>query len=82
VPAGAIAICGYTIWKSIHPTPAYTGVVKWAPWVALIWLGVGVVIDIVLTFSAPERVRRFGSILGEGEASGDTPAAGGALPTA
>src|SRR5262249_27773710 len=27
VPAGAIAICGYTIWKSIHPTPPYTGVV-------------------------------------------------------
>ncbi|HEY1369940.1 MAG TPA: APC family permease [Gaiellaceae bacterium] len=82
VPAGAIAICGYTIWKSIHPTPAYTGVVKWAPWVALIWLGIGIAIDIGLSLAAPDRVRRFGSILGEGEAGGDAPPAGGVLPTA
>jgi amino acid transporter len=67
VPAGAIAICGYTLYKSIHPTPAYTGIVKWAPWVALIWLALGVVIDLWLTLMKPDRVRAFGTILGAGE---------------
>src|SRR3954469_14500158 len=46
IPVCAIAICGYTLYKSIHPSPAYTGIVKWAPWVALIWLALGVVIDL------------------------------------
>ncbi len=67
LPAGAIAICGYTLYKSIHPTPAYTGIVKWAPWVALIWLALGVVIDVVLTATRPEQVHQFGSILGSSE---------------
>lgn len=67
IPAGAIAICGYTLYKSIHPTPAYTGIVKWAPWVALIWLAVGVAVDIALTLTRPDRVRAFGSILGSAE---------------
>ena len=76
VPAGAIAICGYTLYKSIHPTPAYTGIVKWAPWVALIWLALGVVIDVVLTATRPDRVRAFGSILGASEsAPAETPEA-------
>jgi amino acid transporter len=80
IPAGAIAICGYTLYKSIHPTPAYTGVVKWAPWVALIWLGVGVAIDLVLTLTRPQQVSAFGSILGEGEgAQPVTPPGGPAL---
>jgi len=67
VPVGAIAICGYTLYKSIHPTPAYTGIVKWAPWVALIWLAIGVVVDLWLTLTKPDRVRAFGTILGAGE---------------
>jgi amino acid transporter len=76
VPAGAIAICGYTLYKSIHPTPAYAGIVKWAPWVALIWLALGVVIDVVLTATRPDRVRAFGSILGASEsAPAETPEA-------
>jgi amino acid transporter len=69
VPAGAIAICGYTLYKSIHPTPAYAGIVKWAPWVALIWPALGVVIDVVLTATRPDRVRAFGSILGASESA-------------
>jgi amino acid transporter len=67
IPAAAIAICGYTLYKSIHPTPAYTGIFKWAPWVALIWLAVGVAIDVALTMAKPDRVRAFGSILGASE---------------
>ena len=40
---------------------------RWAPWVALIWLAVGVAIDVVLTATRPDRVRAFGSILGASE---------------
>lgn len=75
IPAGAIAICGYTLYKSIHPTPGYTGIFRWAPWVALIWLGAGVVIDLVLTISRPERVRAFGTILGASEGADAAPEA-------
>jgi amino acid transporter len=73
VPAGAIAICGYTLYKSLHPTPAYTGIFKWAPWVAIIWLGLGVVIDAWLTLTKPARVHAFGTILGAGEGAPETP---------
>jgi amino acid transporter len=75
VPAGAIAICGYTLYKSIDPTPAYTGITKWAPWVALIWLALGVAIDVWLTIAKPDRVRAFGSILGAGEGAQPAPEA-------
>ena len=75
VPAGAIAICGYTLYKSLHPTPAYTGIIKWAPWVAVIWLGLGVVLDAWLTLTKPARVHAFGTILGAGEGVPETPAA-------
>jgi amino acid transporter len=66
LPLGAIAICGYTIYKSVHPLPPSP--MKYGPWVALIWLGIGVAIAIWLSLTHPDRVRAFGSILGEGEA--------------
>ena len=66
LPLGAIAICGYTIYKSVHPLPPSP--MKYGPWVALIWLGIGVAIVAWLAVTHPERVRAFGSILGEGEA--------------
>jgi amino acid transporter len=66
LPLGAIAICGYTIYKSVHPLPPSP--MKYGPWVALIWLGLGVAILAWLIVTKPERVRSFGSILGEGEA--------------
>ena len=65
LPLGAIAICGYTIYKSVHPLPPSP--MKYGPWVALIWLGLGVAIALWLNVTRPERVRAFGSILGEGE---------------
>jgi amino acid transporter len=67
LPLGAIAICGYTIYKSVHPLPPSP--MKYGPWVALIWLAIGVVVVAWLTVAHPERVRSFGSILGEGEAT-------------
>jgi amino acid transporter len=77
VPAAAIAICGYTLYKSLHPTPGYTGIVKWAPWVAIAWLGVGIVIDVILTVTRPDRVRAFGSILGASEGAPAEPRVSG-----
>jgi amino acid transporter len=67
LPLGAIAICGYTIYKSIHPLPPSP--MKYGPWVALVWLAIGVGIVVWLNVKDPDRVRRFGSILGEGEAA-------------
>jgi amino acid transporter len=66
LPVGAIAICGYTIYKSIHPLPPSP--MKYGPWVALGWLALGVAIVVWLNAKHPDRVRRFGSILGESEA--------------
>jgi amino acid transporter len=79
LPLGAAAICSYTLYESINPDTPYTGVLRWAPWVALIWLGIGVVVDAVLTATRPDRVQAFGSILGASEGAADatdaTPAA-------
>jgi amino acid transporter len=65
LPLGAIAICGYTIYESFRaPGPSPN---TWSPWLALAWLGVGVIVLALLERDRPERVRAFGSILGEGE---------------
>jgi amino acid transporter len=63
LPLGAIAICGYTLYRTIHPSPPYQSPVTWAPWLGLGWLGIGIVVAIVLAITRPERVRAFGSIL-------------------
>src|SRR5207244_1571399 len=73
LPLGAIAICGYTIYKSVHPLPPSP--MRYGPWVALIWLGLGVIVLTWLSLTRPQHVRSFGSILGEGEVV--TPAAAG-----
>src|SRR6266852_2662673 len=65
LPLGAIAICGYTLYKSVHPLPPSP--MKYGPWVALIWLALGVAVVVWLVIAHPERVRAFGSILAEGE---------------
>src|SRR5712691_8560617 len=67
LPLGAIAICGYTIYKAVHPLPPSP--MKYGPWVALIWLALGVALVVWLMIAHPERVRAFGSILAEGEVS-------------
>ena len=80
-PLGAIAICGYTLFESLHPDTPYTGVMRWSPWVALIYLAVGVAIDAWLTLTKPDRVRAFGSILGASEAPPAPPAEPAPVPT-
>ncbi len=67
LPAGAVAICGYTIYESYQaPGPPPNTA---SPWIALAWLGIGIVVLVWLTATRPDRVRSFGSILGASEAS-------------
>jgi amino acid transporter len=76
LPAGAIAICGYTIYESFKaPGPPPN---TWSPWIALVWLGVGLVVLAWLSATRPGRVRSFGSILGVAE--GGEPSAVAAEP--
>jgi amino acid transporter len=75
LPLVAVAICGYTIYKSVNPLPPAP--MKYGPWVALGWLALGIAITGWLAVTNPERVRAFGSILAEGEAApADLPPAG------
>ncbi len=65
LPLGAVAICGYTIYESYKaPGPPPNTA---SPWIALAWLGVGIVVLGWLAATRPDRVRSFGSILGAGE---------------
>jgi amino acid transporter len=65
LPAGAVAICGYTIYESyMAPGPPPNTA---SPWIALAWFGLGLVVLAWLGVTHPERVRSFGSILGAGD---------------
>lgn len=65
VPMVAIVICAYTIYKSIWPRPPAP--ISYAPWIAGAWLLIGIVAMIWLAISSPEKVKRFGQVLAEGE---------------
>jgi amino acid transporter len=67
VPLAAIAICGYTLWKTLHPTPAYQHPITWAPWLGLGWLALGTAVALWLHATRADRVEAFGSILGASE---------------
>jgi amino acid transporter len=75
LPLLAIAICAYSIYKSIWPRPPAP--ISYAPWIAGGWLLLGIAIAVYLNLRAPERVRAFGSILAEGE--GPTPGLAGTV---
>jgi amino acid transporter len=64
LPVLAIAICAYTIYKSVVPAPAPP--VDRAPYLAGGWVLLGLVVVSVLSARHPDRVRAFGSILGTG----------------
>lgn len=67
LPLVAIVICGYTIYKSIEPVPPHP--IDEAPYLAGAWILIGIVVLLWLRRRSPERVRRFGAALGEGEAA-------------
>jgi amino acid transporter len=67
LPLVAIVICGYTIYKSIEPVPPHP--IDEAPYLAGGWILIGIGVLLWLRRRNPERVRRFGAALGEGEAA-------------
>jgi amino acid transporter len=64
VPLLAIAICAYSIYKSIWPRPPAP--ISYAPWIAGAWLLLGIGVVAVLNRRSPDRVQAFGGILAEG----------------
>lgn len=62
LPALAVAICGYTIYKSVVPWPPDP--VDLAPYLAASWLVLGIAVVAFLSSRHPERVRAFGSVFG------------------
>lgn len=67
LPLGSIAICGYTIYKSIWPRPPAP--ISYSLWIAGGWLLVGLGLVVWLTLTNPSLVSRFGRVMGEGEAA-------------
>ena len=65
LPAVAIVICGYTIYKSIEPVPPHP--IDEAPYLAGGWVVIGIIVLLWLHSRSPDRVRRFGEALDEGE---------------
>jgi amino acid transporter len=63
VPLIGAVVFGAALYGSIHPTPP--GILKWTPYVGLIWLVIGVVVVLWLRARRPDAVARIGSILGE-----------------
>jgi amino acid transporter len=62
-PVIAIVICGLTIYWSIEPVPPHP--FNEAPWLALGWLVLGVIVLLWMRFTQPDKVHGFGRILGE-----------------
>src|SRR5215469_4359848 len=62
-PVVGAVIFGAALYGSIHPAPP--GILKWTPYVALVWLVIGIGVLLVLRATRPDRVAQIGSILGE-----------------
>ena len=63
VPLVGVVVFGAALYGSIHPTPP--GIIKWTPYVGLVWLVIGVAVVLWLRSKRPDAVARIGSILGE-----------------
>ena len=59
---GAI-VFGAALYGSIHPTPP--GILKYTPYVALVWLVIGIGVLLYVRATRPDKVAQIGSILGE-----------------
>ena len=60
--AGAMTIAA-AWYGSVHPTPP--GILKWTPFVAVVWLVLGIGVLLWLRARRPDSVAQIGSILGE-----------------
>ena len=63
IPAIGAIVFAAALYGSIHPTPP--GILKWTPYLALVWLVVGVGVLLWLRSARPDQVAQIGSILGE-----------------
>ena len=63
VPLIGAIVFGAALYGSIHPTPP--GILKWTPYVALVWLVLGIGTLLWLRARRPDAVAQIGSILGE-----------------
>jgi amino acid transporter len=63
IPVIGVIVFGAALYGSIHPAPP--GILKWTPYVAAVWLILGVVTLAWLRARRPGQVAQIGSILGE-----------------
>src|SRR5215475_6582091 len=63
IPIVGAVVFGAALYGSIHPAPP--GILKWTPYVALVWLVLGIGVLLWLRASRPDQVAQIGSILGE-----------------
>jgi amino acid transporter len=63
IPVVGAVVFGAALYGSIHPAPP--GILKWTPYVALVWLVLGIGVLLWLRASRPDQVAQIGSILGE-----------------
>jgi len=63
VPVIGAIVFGAALYGSVHPTPP--GILKWTPYLAIVWVLLGVGGVLWLRASRPDAVARIGSILGE-----------------
>ena len=56
-------VFGAALYGSVHPTPP--GILKWTPFVAVVWLVLGIGVLAWLRARRPDSVAKIGSILGE-----------------
>ena len=63
IPVVGAIVFGAALYGSIHPAPP--GILKWTPYVALVWVLLGIGVLLWLRSSRPDQVAQIGSILGE-----------------
>jgi amino acid transporter len=63
LPLIAIVICGFTIYSSVIPVPQPP--LNYAPYIAGVWLLLGLILLAILWRGSADRVRQFGKVLGE-----------------
>ncbi len=63
VPVVGAVVFAAALYGSIYPAPP--GILKWTPYVAVVWLVIGIVVLVWLRLQRPGSVGQMGSILGE-----------------